>query len=158
MDINIEHDLEALREKLATAIADDSRQAAILQARIDKNRALLSHVRSSLNAYRPAGEGRAEADGTKGEKILQAIASLTKTPFSGDDVLTEIKRLFPDARIDRTAVSSLLWKMLDRGAKDFRQIVKGKGRKPSLYEKVNDGVRIRTRGSHAAATNGNESH
>lgn len=161
MDTEIEDELDSLRGKLAAAVAEDTKQVAHLQARIERNRTLLSNIRSSLNTYRPNSGNAAANDGTKADKILEAISSLTKSPFTGDDVLVEINRLFPDARIERKAVSSIMWKMLSRGrAKNFRQASKGKGRQPSFYEKVSAKVRVRTltESNDLLPKNGTEAH
>jgi hypothetical protein len=118
-----------------------------LQGRIEKNRALLVHIRSSLNAYRPgSGHATGQEGMSKRDQVLEAISSIKKDQFTGEDIVTETTRLFPDVQIDRALVSSILWKTISSGkAKTFRQIYKGVGRKPSLYEKISGGVRVRSR-------------
>jgi hypothetical protein len=152
MESKIETQMESLLEELAREITKDVKEREILDTRIEKNKATFDHIKSSLNAYRPQTN-----DGTLKGKIITAIDSVPKSPFTGDDVLEQIDKLFPGSGIDRAKVSSIMWRIqTHKEAKNFRQLSKGQGRTPARYEKISGGVRVRTRHVELLATNGTD--
>jgi hypothetical protein len=149
MESDLEKDLAALKDKLSAAIMEDRRQIDVLRQRINKNQAFLNFADASLNGYQPSTpapstiprrpKGRPRQSGTKREAALKAIRGLNKDVFTGDDVLAEIKRRFPEIYLTRAQVSSLMWKLSTTkyGNKTFRQITPWIGGKtPAKYEKI----------------------
>jgi hypothetical protein len=154
MENDLEKDLAALKDKLSAAIMADRRQIDVLRQRINKNQAFLNFADASLNGYQEGGppqsapepvttprraKGRPRQTGTKREAALKAIRSLNKDIFTGDDVLEEIKRRFPEIYLTRAQVSSLMWKLSTTkyGHDTFRQITPWIGGKtPAKYEKI----------------------
>jgi hypothetical protein len=139
MDSKLKLHLVALLGEITAEIAEDTREISVRETRIEKNKALLAHVRSSLGAYKD-GPGQ-----TDREYVLAAIEKLPIGAFTVDDVLREAKQ-FPEAVLTTRTVGTHLYRMLSRNNTNaFRQVSKGGGRNPATYEKLPPPIRNRTR-------------
>jgi len=138
MQADIKEQLTVLFDQLTVAIEEDTQVVSTAQTRLEKNKALRDHIKSSLLAYKVA-DGKGD-----GERILEVISGLPSKPFQARDVMKEHNRLFPETPITMRQVGVHLYRMLSRGRGTFRQTTKGVGGKTALYEKV-EAPQVRTR-------------
>src|SRR5438270_13676407 len=100
---DLKEHLTGLVEELTAAVAEDSREIAARGARLEKNKALLAHVKNSLLAYKVK-------DGMQdGERITKVIDDLPAGLFLAQDVVKEVNRRFPDSEIDLKRVGIHLY-------------------------------------------------
>jgi hypothetical protein len=140
----IEKDLQALRDKLSKAIADDARKVAEARARAKANKASLSKhdPKPPAPVKITIRERPWQTRFKHGPKyyVLSAIDTLKRPQFTGNDVFTQIEQQFPDSGVTRAHVSSLLWKLSSspkHRVDSFRKVSVSKGGKiESKYEKI----------------------
>jgi hypothetical protein len=133
---NIEPELNSLRTKLAVEIENDAKQIEMLKRRITKNSALLNAVRGSLGALHP--ESRGTRYGGKLDMIRDAIAGMSVSQFTPDDVESALRRRFPGVEMKRQRLRTALWTLASK-KNGIRAVSKGNNHEPAVYEKT-DGV------------------
>ncbi|MGD0349834.1 MAG: hypothetical protein ABSB84_05900 [Verrucomicrobiota bacterium] len=128
-------DLTALLNKANAEIQADQKQLGILERRITVNVKWRQAIQARIAATQESGE--ATAYGRKWDNVRNAIKAINKARFSQSDVEAELKRIDPEAQIDRTRLRSTLWTFQEK-AELIKQVRKGNNQQPALFEKLPD--------------------
>ena len=116
-----------------TEIAKHRDAAEAGEKRIKKKEVLLQALKGELSS---AGHSVILTGyGTKSETVKTAIGQMVKPHFTQTDIEDEIKRINPDAPVNRNRVRATLWTLQHRG-ETIKLVSKGNNRQPAVYERL----------------------
>lgn len=136
---NIQPELLSLKKKLTASIEEAEKQRDLIAKQIEKDRALLQAINSSLAlkvAQVTGGGGLAGA-------IREVIKNLPNDQFTPTEIEHGMLEQFPTVPCNKESVRTALWNMLSKG--ELRTIRKGSNQRPALYERLDRGKSIRVR-------------
>jgi hypothetical protein len=131
MKNDIQPELVSLRTKLAESIEEAEKQRDLLTKQIDKDRALLHAIHSSL-AVKVA---QVTGSGGLAGAVRAVVKSLENNQFTPVDVEKALLRQFPAVPTTKEGIRTALWNLLGKG--ELKTIRKGNNQQPALYERAN---------------------
>lgn len=139
MNNEIQPELVSLRTKLAASIEQAEKKRDLLSKQIEKDRALLHAINSSLSVKVSEATGPGGLAGA----VRAVVKSIDSRQFSPVDIEHEVLRQFPAVPINKQGIRTALWNMLGRG--ELRPVRKGNNQQPALYERIEENRTERTK-------------
>lgn len=127
---DIHSDLVGLRNKLARSVEEAEKRRDLLSKQIDKDRALLHAINSSLAIKVAQSTGPGGFAGV----VKTAVKDLGKDQFTPNDVERAMIENHPTVLISKEGIRTALWNMLHKG--EIKSVRKGNNQQPALYARA----------------------
>lgn len=135
-----ETELNSLLNRLTADNMASENQIKVLQKQIKdiekqvkENDDLIRPIRARLGVTNsPAKE---TIYGSKAEKIREAIKRIEKPQFTQFDVISEIKRAYPEMDVATRWVATQLWVLSDK-RKLIKRVLRGSNQNAAVFEKI----------------------